>query len=190
MIIVAAERPALATSTNMLLASLLLTPPLPLRTAAMRPVIRITTPMMDVDFGSPAVVAALSAAAAAGAFAASQFADNGESTEEITIQDRIREARSTSALSYREVEATPLDPATAAERDERRRKVRERAQSMLSDARVTVEEALEEAIATGDAEGEEEYRTLLAKLAPPPEGVTPTNEQPDFKRWIDPNSLR
>ena len=187
--IVAAERPALATSTNMLLASLLLTPPLPLRTAAMRPVIRITTPMMDVDFGSPAVVAALGAAAA-GAFAASQFADNGESTEEITIQDRIREARSTSALSYREVEATPLDPATAAERDERRRKVRERAQSMLSDARVTVEEALEEAIATGDAEGEEEYRTLLAKLAPLPEGVTPTNEQPDFKRWIDPNSLR
>ena len=61
---------------------------------------------------------------------------------------------------------------------------------MLSDARVTVEEALEEAIATGDAEGEEEYRTLLAKLAPLPEGVTPTNEQPDFKRWIDPNSLR
>ena len=102
------------------------------------------------------------------------------------LRERLRKATFTQAQTYREVPQQEVSPEVAAERLERRRAVLARAESMLDGVRRDVRTGLEEARLNNDQETIAEYEELLGKLNPLPEGIVPTSETPDFKRWIDP----
>ena len=104
-----------------------------------------------------------------------------------SLQDRIQNARASNALTFREVEpgASNSDDAQV-----RRQRVIERAQGMLDGAREAVQEGLEDAIRNEDYDAIEEYLEVLEKLKPLPTGIVPTNDEPDYKRYLDPKSLK
>lgn len=102
------------------------------------------------------------------------------------IRERIRKASQTTALTYEVAhpdEYPRLEPS--------RRQALERAQSMLNDASRDVEKVLEEAERLDDDETARECRQLLNKMRPLPDDVAlASRESVDYKRWLDPNSLR
>ncbi|KAL1511040.1 hypothetical protein AB1Y20_005865 [Prymnesium parvum] len=113
------------------------------------------------------------------------------------IRRRIELARSSRAPAYRSVapatEPTPdrrLTPEEEVERAERRQRAQELTRRMLDDVRERLEAGLEEALLNEDDETASEYKEELQRLQPLPEDVSLLNEEADFKRWIDPSSLR
>jgi hypothetical protein len=67
------------------------------------------------------------------------------------------------------------------------------AESMLEEVRVDYEEALQSARLNDDADAIAEYSALLLQLKPLPVrdvAVDDDSDRADFKKWLDPNSLR
>jgi hypothetical protein len=110
------------------------------------------------------------------------------------FQTRLRDATNSAAPTYRQVELppTPQDetPEAAAKRHERQAALRAGAAAMLDDVRAAAEARLEDARRTGDDESVAECLRELQKLQPLPPGIVQTSKEPDYQRWIDPNSLR
>ena len=106
------------------------------------------------------------------------------------LEERIQQARSSSALTYREVSSRGVEASDDDEAQQRRATVLARAQTMLDGAREAVQEGLDEAIRNKDYEAAEEYLEVLEKLRPLPSGIVPTNELVDYKRWLDEKSLK
>ena len=63
---------------------------------------------------------------------------------------------------------------------------------MLQRAYDNIESEREEALRVGDTEGAAELMRVLLQLKPLPEGVKLVAEESlsDYRRWLDPNSLR
>ena len=124
--------------------------------------------------------------------------------EQTDIKEVIRATRETSALTYGDAHAAgphaadPLsetdaseEKAREAQRRERRRLALDRAQNMLDAARDDVQGLLEEAVRMDDPQTAQECARLLEKMRPLPEGIALTSrDQPDYKRWLDPDALR
>ena len=116
-----------------------------------------------------------------------------EASSDRKIQDRIRQASATGATAYREIQSPPaeaLSPEAEAERQERRRAVEARAYAMIDTMRSDAQSGLDEAMRDNDEETAAEYQELLDQLSPLPPGIVPTSKPADYKRWIDPNSLK
>ena len=150
-----------------------------------------TSTMLDLD-NVPVLgigllgVGTLGLLVASGAFNDDDAAENAARVAD--LQDRIQTARTTAAQTYREIERS--EEALPEEARARRERVRARAQEMLDGARQAVQEGLDEALATEDYDAAEEFVQMLEKLRPLPTGIVPTSEEADYKRWIDPKSLK
>ena len=152
-----------------------------------RPLVRPRCAVAMFDVTGPIVAGGASLVALA-ALASRSASEPSEGSD---IQARIREASMTRAMTYREIPESraelDMSPEAVAQREERRRAVYARAERMLAAARESVKEGLDEALAFDDYEGAEEMQQMLDKLAPLPEGIGPTADSPDYRRWIDPN---
>ena len=62
--------------------------------------------------------------------------------------------------------------------------------AMLDEVSERLEDGLQEALLNEDAEIAAEYQEELSRLRPLPGNVARVSEEPDYKRWMDPNSLR
>lgn len=115
-----------------------------------------------------------------------------------SIQDRIQAASSGTEVAFRQAPTAPpppppMTPEMAERQAQRQREIRGRVDAMLEQARANVQEGLDEALQEGDADTAAEYRALLSKLAPLPDGVVrdaDSSSKPDYKRWVDPTNLR
>lgn len=96
-----------------------------------------------------------------------------------SYSDLIRRGRSTSAPAFRDASGAEsrLSPG---------------ARAMLQRAYDNIESEREEALRVGDTEGAAELTRVLLQLKPLPEGVKLDVEESlsDYRRWLDPNSLR
>lgn len=113
---------------------------------------------------------------------------------EPTLKDKIQWAKASSGPAFRGFNdgfASAL-PQPSEEQLERRAAAARAAEGMLGDARSAAAAQLKEALRTGDAELAAECRSALRSLSKLPEGIKldEAPPRPDFKRWLDPNSLR
>ena len=108
------------------------------------------------------------------------------------LQDRIQQAVSTTAPAFREVqsEERELSPEEEAARRTRRERELAAARAMIGEVRERLEGGLDEALANEDTEIAAEYQYELQRLKPLPGNVARVSDEPDYKRWIDPDSLR
>ena len=142
----------------------------------------LDAPVMAVGF------VAIGVAAGIGAVVLGADESDEASSDDVRLADlqsRLMDARSSNALTYKEVD---VDTAAVADDDEalqRQRLVRERAQSMLDGARAAIKEGLDEAVLNKDVEAAEEYLEMLQKLEPLPGGIQANGLKPDYKVWLD-----
>ena len=118
--------------------------------------------------------------------------DSGETdsaTRIAELQNRIRDARTSTAVTYRERPDVD-NPEPAPEAQLRRERVLLRAQSMLDEARQAVQEGLDEAILNEDYDTAEDCLIMLEKMKPLPTGIDLTTESADYKRWLDSSPRR
>ena len=110
------------------------------------------------------------------------------------LQSRIQTARTSSAITYREVEVDPTTTADAGPADpdalKRREEVLSRAQEMLDGARLALQDGLDEAVRNQDYDTAEEYLEMLEKMKPLPPGIDYASPPPGYKRWLESSPRR
>lgn len=155
----------------------------------------MTAPPVDIPWGIVAVAGVACGSVAIGLGSGTSWDANVDGTGiSGPLQDRIRSRASTAAPTYRQVDAVEPSALTEeAEEETRQRKERERrmARAMLREVQEDYEEALEAALMNDDYEAADEYKALLREIAMPlPPTVVQTSDKPDFKKWLDPDTLR